>query len=293
MRHLVPLLVLSAGLAPAADPYALSVVARGLDHPVGITTGSGRTLYVSEIPTPGVGGGRNGVIAIDTRSGSVTDLHRGEPEPVNLALSQQGQLYWTCRTAGVILSLDVRRPGATVAPFLTGLLMPTGIDVRGDTVFWTEVPTPGVGGSAGGANEVKARIPWGTISFDRGDPQPADIAVGPAYTRYWTCRSAGVIAIQDAAGERALVTGLHQPNGIAIDWWGKRLYWTEVPTPGVKGSDGGQNEVWELNLATNERILIHAGDPYPSDVTVAHDGTVYWTCTSAGVVVQAKPSRRW
>ena len=69
------------------------------------------------------------------------------------------------------------------------------------------------------------------------------------------------------------------------------LYFTEVPTPGIPGSAGGLNRVSKLNLRTTKVSLIHAGDPEPTDVTVARNGNVYWTCTSAGVIVEAKRLR--
>ena len=35
--------------------------------------------------------------------------------------------------------------------------------------------------------------------------------------------------------------------------------------------------------------VIHEGDPEAhQDVAVARNGNVYWTCTSAGVIVEAK-----
>jgi hypothetical protein len=61
-----------------------------------------------------------------------------------------------------------------------------------------------------------------------------------------------------------------------------------VPTPGVPGRAGGRNKVSALNLATNQVRVIHEGDPEPTDVAVARNGNVYWTCTSAGVIVEAK-----
>ena len=47
-----------------------------------------------------------------------------------------------------------------------------------------------------------------------------------------------------------------------------------------------------LDLNTNDITVIHRGDPEPTDVTVARNGNVYWTCTSAGVIVEAKPIHR-
>ena len=282
MHRILPLIPLVAALA-AAD-YDLAVVARGLHQPTGIATGDGRTLYVSEVPTPGVAGGANGVIAIRTRDGRVTDLHRGEPEPLNLALSSRGTLYWTCRSAGVVLALETRARGAMPKPVLTGLAQPTGIAERYGILFWTEVPQPGV---AGGANAVRAQLPWlGTVTLNAGDPAPTDVAVGPTLTRYWTCSTAGVIVAQDVRGTRVLRSGLANPTGIAIDAAGRSLYWTEVPTPGVAG---GANAVRMLDLKSGVVTTINQGDPQPTDVAVARDGTVFWTCTSAGVVVAARP----
>jgi hypothetical protein len=37
---------------------------------------------------------------------------------------------------------------------------------------------------------------------------------------------------------------------------------------------------------------VDEGDPEPTDVAVAKNGSVYWTCTSAGVIVEAKPVRK-
>ncbi len=50
--------------------------------------------------------------------------------------------------------------------------------------------------------------------------------------------------------------------------------------------------MWEVDLETVERRIVNEGDPEPTDVAVARHGSVYWTCTSAGVIVEAKPVRR-
>ena len=125
-----------------------------------------------------------------------------------------------------------------------------------------------------------------------GEPEPANITVGRGQTLYWTCKSAGVILEQDGDGVTSVfLSGLHKPVGIAIDHRGRRLYFTEVPTPGVAGRDDGRNKVWELDLKTGVRNLVHAGDPEPTDVAVNNKGDVYWTCTSAGVIVEATRAR--
>ncbi len=43
-----------------------------------------------------------------------------------------------------------------------------------------------------------------------------------------------------------------------------------------------------MNLRTGAVRSINEGDPEPTDVAVARNGSIYWTCTSAGVIVEAK-----
>ena len=88
------------------DAYSMRVVARGLHRPTGLVVRDARTLFFTEVPTPGVNGpngGSNSVSRLDLREERITPLHMGEPEPVNIALDRDGTLYWTCKSAGVIL----------------------------------------------------------------------------------------------------------------------------------------------------------------------------------------------
>ena len=55
--------------------------------------------------------------------------------------------------------------------------------------------------------------------------------------------------------------------------------------------NGGRNKVWEFDLKKSVKTLVHAGDPEPTDITVAKNGKLYWTCTSAGVIVEAARGR--
>lgn len=265
--------------------YRVRVVASGLARPTGIAVGGWNTLYFTEVPTPGVSGGANGVSSLDLDSGEITVLHRGEPEPLNIAVSRDDEVYWTCRTAGVILRMT--EDGDTT-PILTGLNKPTGISVgRRGTIYFTEVPMPGV---AGGTNAVNASNGAVTKVVSSGEPEPVDVVAGRDGTLYWTCRAAGVILQRRHGRVSVLLDGLDHPTGIALDRQGRNLYFTEVPTPGVSGADGGRNKVSVLNLRGRKVRIINEGDPEPTDVTVAPNGRVYWTCTSAGVIVEARPS---
>jgi hypothetical protein len=287
--------VAALGLSGAAiaDEYKTKVVAKNLKRPTGITVNLNGQVYFTELPTPGVGGGaggKNTVNVLNPNNGRIRNLTTGEPEPTNLATNFFGDLYWTCKSAGVILSLDRGRGDAELVA--SGLDKPSGMAAYplGLALFFTEVPTPAVNGANGGRNAVYAFLEGSGQEFllDAGDPQPTDVAVDLFGNVYWTCTSAGVIVKQSGGTAEVIARDLEKPSGIATDYRGN-LYFTEVPTPGVSGANGGRNKVSKLRLGTGSITVIDEGDPDPIDVTVAPFGsTVYWTCRSAGVIVEAK-----
>lgn len=283
---LIALVLASVAPAAIADDYATRVVASGLQSPTGITIEGSETIYFTQVPMPGVAGGANNVARLDLETGEITILHMGEPEPRNIAQDRMGTLYWTCTSAGVILRQD---EDGTTGALLTALDRPVGIAVgRNGIVYFTEVPMPGVGG---GGNRVVAYDGTSTSVLSMGEPEPVDIAVARNGDLYWTCRSAGVILRRSNGVTSLFLSGLDQPVGIAIDHKGENLYFTEVPTPGVSGASSGRNKVWRVDLASGERTLVDQGDPEPTDITVARNGNLYWTCTAAGVIVEARRER--
>lgn len=287
-------LVMAAGSA-TAQRYTTKVVARDLDRPTGISVSLGGRVYFTELPTPGVGGadgGKNRVNVLNPNNGRVRNLTTGEPEPTNLATNFFGDVYWTCKSAGVILTLDGGRGDAKLV--IDKLDKPSGMAAYplGLVQFFTEVPTPGLSGANGGKNKVSAFLDGLGLKFaiDEGDPQPTDVAVDLSGNVYWTCTSAGVIVKSSGGKTEVIARDLDKPYGIATDYLG-HLYFTEVPTPGKSGANGGKNKVSKLNLASGKITVIDKGDPDPIDVTAHPDGTVYWTCRSAGVIVEATPKR--
>lgn len=292
IRSFAALAAVAASAIGAADGYSFRVVAGGLDKPTGIAVagqGPNATLYFTEVPAPGMPGMGNAVWKMNLGTGARTLLHMGEPDPQNIAVDKFGNVYWTCRSAGVILEQSA--DGATTSLLLAGLSRPTGIGVDlHDNVYFTQVPTPGVPGGMGGTNTVNVFDGSTIHALTTGEPEPTDIVVDRQGTAYWTCKSANVILQRPRFGPTSLlVGGLDKPVGIALDHTQKTLYFTEVPTPGVPGTMGGRNRVWELDLRTRERTLVHFGDPEPTDVCVAKNRSVFWTCTSAGVIVEARP----
>ncbi|MGE0001023.1 MAG: hypothetical protein AB7F50_02800 [Fimbriimonadaceae bacterium] len=282
-----------AGASLAQADYRVSVVKTGLAKPTGLTVQRyffGNVVFFTQVPTPGVPGSQGGMNSVDLLlpNGQVFNINRGEPEPVNITLARDGSLYWTCKSAGVILE---RSNDGTIAPLLTGLAKPNGITAARDgDIYFTQVPTPGVPGSMGGMNTVNLFDGSSILELTRGEPEPTDIAVdNRTGTAYWTCKSAGVILKRDSGGNVSLfLRGLNKPTGISIGRRGQ-LVFSEVPTPGVPGVMGGGNFVWSVDIDTRAREIVHFGDPEPTDVAISQDGTIYWTCTSAGVIVKAVP----
>ncbi len=298
VRFLTAAVLLAAVVGSgSAQEYTTKVVARDLKRPTGVAVSLSGKVYFTELPTPGVSGpngGKNTVNVLNPNSGKVKTLTTGEPEPTNLATNFFGDVYWTCKSAGVILSLD---GGKGDPKLVTGELnKPSGMAAYpfGVLQFFTEVPTPGVSGANGGKNAVYAFVEGIDREFllDDGDPQPSDVAVDLLGNVYWTCTSAGVIVKLAAGKTEVIARNLSKPYGIATDYRGN-LFFTEVPTPGVSGANGGKNKVSMLKLSSGAVTVIDEGDPDPIDVTVAPFGTsVYWTCRSAGVIVEATPKKK-
>ncbi len=290
-----PALAQQPAVASSAPQYKLSVVASGLQRPTGIAIRGSDELYFTELPTPGVpgpAGGKNRVSRLDLESGEIENITTGEPEPTNLAVASDGDVYWTCKSAGVILRL-MEEGGVSL--FASNLNRPSGLSIfRRNTVVYTEVPTPGVPGSQGGTNNVSVIHGLGKFVISNGEPEPVDVVVSRGGDLYWTCKTAGVILKRSMAtgAITPLLTGLAAPTGIALDHKGEMLVFTEVPTPGVAGAQGGKNRVRTINLRTGAVRSVNEGDPEPSDVAVARNGNIYWTCTSAGVIVEARRAGR-
>ena len=183
---LIATLLLGSTVAGFAQQprYRFSVVAAGLDRPVGITVEGSETVYFTLIPTPGVGGGANGVSKLDLETGNITALHVGEPEPTNIVVDRQGDLYWTCKSAGVILK---QTEEGTTSLFLGGLEQPSGISVskRGN-VYFTEIPNPGVPNAG---NRVSVSNGNTKVILHQGEPEPTDVVVSRNGRLYWTCKS--------------------------------------------------------------------------------------------------------
>ena len=174
----IPLIAgLMALAAVATADYTVQVIAQNLPAPTGIAVrgqGPNTTIYWTEVPNPGVPMMNNAVRKMNLHTGVQTLLHMGEPDPQNIALDKFGNVFWTCRSAGVILRQSA--DGMTTGPILENLLRPTGIsvDLHGN-VYFTQVPTPGVPGNMGGMNTTNVFDGKTIHTLTFGEPEPTDI----------------------------------------------------------------------------------------------------------------------
>lgn len=141
--------------------------------------------------------GSSGVAAVLVRGGSPTAIPDPPgPEKTTLAAMSSGDLYWTSSQAGLIYH---RAPDGTGGVLVSGLKSPQGLTLgpAEDVLYFTEVPTPGKDGTAGGSNTVNA-LDLATLTrtvIHRGDPEPTGVAVAPNGNVYWTSTSRGLVMV--------------------------------------------------------------------------------------------------
>ena len=285
--------VLAFQTEASAQRFNKKVILENLDNPQGIHLDLFGNLYYSEVPTPGVMGEESGNKVTRYQGGKKRVISEGEPYPINLASDVFGNVYWTCQSAGVIIKSSRFGRGKKQV-ILEGLNKPTGLaSTKLGVLFFTEIPSPG---EAGEDNTVKAAFSffrrYFTFMISDGEPEPSDVAVGRDGTVYWTCKTAGVILSRNISGDINVVRdNLNSPVGIDIDVFG-RIYYTEVPTPGVMGEES-ENRVVMFNPRNGKEVVISTGEPEPADVSVSLTGhRIYWTCKTAGVIIRATRKNR-
>ncbi len=174
------------GTAPAVLPAAL-------DAPGSVAAGGrGRLYFTSAGSAVGVVDGAR-----------TTVLRSGEPAPADVAVSASGALFWTGTAAGVIMRLGTDGTTQVVA---SGLNAPMGLGLSADgsTLYFTEVPTPGLTAAQGGHNLVRAvDLASGQVrTVAQGGADPFDVAATAGGRVYWTSSASStlVVSAQDDEG---------------------------------------------------------------------------------------------
>ena len=273
---------------PGGQPidYVVSVLADSLGRPQGIALDGEGNIVVAQSAAAGDGAASGAVAILDTYSRELRVVYLDQPVPTQVSTGPDGGVYWTSRSSGAIFRLGPGR--GQPEQIVGGLRDPSGIAVDGKgQVFFTEISAGGKGGRAGALSQFDGTRSNVLVSAEE---EPVSIALGPLGDVYWTSSAAGAILHRSGDGRTdVLFSDLESPVGIALNPQGTHLAFTEVPTPGLAGDAGGRNAVSILNLATRVRTLVERGDPAPLGVAIASNGTVYWSSTSRGAIMQAKP----
>ena len=87
---------------------------------------------------------------------------------------------------------------------------------------------------------------------------------------YWTVGGAGIIQRSNLDGSSVedLITGLEEPDGIALDVAGGKMYWTDWGTDKIQRSN--------LDGSSVEDLITGLKEPYGIALDVA-GGKMYWT----------------
>ena len=274
----------STGPSGGTAPFSTSTVASGLSQPTSLAFSGGNSLTVAQQPTAPQDGS---MARINLTSGAVTVFDAG-PAASGFAAGNDGSVYWVDSAKGALMTQA--GPDGTASVLHAGGALPATV-LAVDAA--NRVYLADAGASAGGPGKV-AVLAKGSSPVALADPPgPAKTALAASSSGdlYWTSSQAGVIYHLGPDGSsNVVVSGLQAPHGIALDPAGDILYFTEVPTPGVAGADGGRNTVNALDLASLSRTVVNRGDPQPEGVAVAPNGNVFWTSTSRGLVLRAVPS---
>ena len=218
----------------------------------------------------------SGVAAVLVLGGTMSAIpDSGGPEKTALAAGTSGDLYWTSGSAGLIYH---RSPDGQGSVILSGLNAPKSLslDPGGNILYFTEVPTPGVAGSAGGRNTVNA-LDLATRTrtvIHSGDPQPTGVVVAPNGNVYWTSTSRGVVmvavpapALAVAAQFTAALTGSEEVPPVTTQATGQATF--NLTSGSTTSGDDSDDHVsagpalrYRLSISgiTNvRRIEIHQG----------------------------------
>jgi hypothetical protein len=280
----VSALLLAALGAEAGGDVRSRVVASGLGRPTAIVAPGGDVLLVGLQPAKPTSSEQGSVAELDVEVGDLVLRYSGPLAPAHVAVDHDGNLYWTSRSGGAIWRQDAEN--GTVRRLASGLHLPSGIAVDSEgRVYFTEGSGNESEGLSGNVSMLDGRE---ATVLRASEAEPADLAVGKGGDLYWTNATAGTIAHLATDGTLEIVlAGLDRPQGLALDEARDRLYFTEVPTPGLTGSGGGRNTVNALDLATRERTVLHRGDSEPADVAVSPSGLVYWISSRTGQVFES------
>ncbi len=245
------------------------IVASGVNDPygIGIDESGGKVYWADR---------RNNTIERANLDGSNAEtVVSGLNNPEALAVdTEAGKIYWGDDGDDKISRSDL--DGANVEDVVTGISAGPDfmtLDLVNDKIYWTETGSSGriVWADMDGSNEQTL-----VTSIDAGG-----IAVYPANNKlYWVNDGANEIwsADLDGGNAAAMITGLANPQAIAIDFDEDKIYWTNSTDDTVERADLDGSNVEVVVTGRNDARGLAVGD-------LASDGTPFTPPVGGGSVV--------
>ena len=206
----------------------------------------------------------------------------GLKSPHGIALDVSGgKMYWADEGTDKIQRANLN--GTNIEDLVTtGVLFPLGLalDVSNGKMYWTDVHTNKIQRANLNGTNIEDLVTTGLesplgIALDvSGGPTPPKDLTPTTTTQsyiYWTDRLTDKIqrANLDGTNIEDLVTGLSDPEGIALDMSNGKMYWTDWST----------DKIQRANLdGTNIEDLVTTGLSAPIDIALdVSGGKMYWT----------------
>ncbi len=224
--------------------------------------------------------GTSKVQRADLDGTNVEDLATGLNAPFGIALdTDDGKVYWTEDLLGEIHRADLN--GSAPEVVVTGLSRVPSVvlDPGAGKMYWAD----------DGAGKIQRADLDGLNTEDLVSGHATYIALGfepiaSSYTPepfpriYWSERNSIRRSGRDGSNVVDLVIGLDNPNGVAVDVTGGKVYWT----------DDGSNKIQRANLdGSSVEDLVTTGLERPFQIALDYSGKMYWTDRGTGKVQRA------
>jgi sugar lactone lactonase YvrE len=200
------------------DNSCTTILAGDLYSPGGVTVSpDGASLYFCELADASMsppGPGRIWYITFGSNEQPYV-FGPGQGGPVKVAADETA-LYWVNNAAGEVRRqwLDQGTPGGVAIADNQSAPVELTVDVRRQTVFWTNSGSGDFGGVVQGADVDGAN----RHTLGMGQASPRGISVGPTYV-YWANAGNGTVmrALPGGGDLSAFTSDKHSPNDVLVD----------------------------------------------------------------------------